>query len=158
MLKKISKRAFTLTEIMIGFAIVGVALVPIFALFTQSTKGTGKNESKVNGMKVAEEKINYYLNLKYDYINSNYITKHTVTRDGTIYGVSLEWQTIPSILFNYKTVRVIGGSTQEITKTYNCKNSFKRLLINVEWTEGRVKKIFTLETHKADVPALKGML
>ncbi|MCK5686366.1 type II secretion system protein [bacterium] len=153
-----TKRAFTLVEIMIGFLIVGVAIIPIFALFTQSTKGTDKNKKKAAGMKLAEEKLNYYMNLKFDFIKSSYINKHTVTKEGTKFGISLEWQTIPSIPFKYKTVRVIAGSTIEFNKIYNCKNSLKKLLINIEWKEGGVNKIFTLETHKADVPALKGFL
>ena len=153
-----SKRAFTLVEIMIGFLIVGVAIVPIFALFTQSTKGTEKNKIKATGMKLAEEKLNHYLNLKYDFINSNYINRHNVTRQGTVFGISLEWEAISPIVFNYKSIRVIAGVTTPFDMTYNCRNSLKRLLIRVEWKEGRVDKVFTLETHKADIPVLKGLL
>jgi len=151
-------RAFTLVEVMIAFLILGLAIIPIISLFSGSWKGTNRSQSKVAAMKLAEEKLNFYLNLKYNKINASYVSKEQIIRDNILFGVSLEWTVVPLIRYNYKTVRIIGGITKEITKFYDCKKSLKKLLIKVTWKDGKIDKVFTLETYKADVPALQGQL
>ncbi|MBI3040002.1 type II secretion system protein [bacterium] len=59
-------RGFTISEVIIAILIVGVAIVPIFLIFSRGTSGTLQTKDEILAWNLAEELIDFALIQNYD--------------------------------------------------------------------------------------------
>lgn len=86
--KKIKKEGFSLVEVVIGIAIVAIALLGLAQLFTYSVMTNSRAERMSNATFLAQQQIDYHRNLTADELNA--LTSGTideqidVNQDGSI--------------------------------------------------------------------------
>ena len=87
-LKKREKDGFSLVEVLIGIAIVAIALLGLAQLFTYSVMTNSRAERMSNATFLAQQQIDYHRNLTADELNmlaaGNIDEQIDVNQDGTI--------------------------------------------------------------------------
>lgn len=68
--KKIKKEGFSLVEVVIGIAIVSIALLGLAQLFTYSVMTNSRAERMSNATFLAQQQIDYHRNLTIDELNA----------------------------------------------------------------------------------------
>jgi prepilin-type N-terminal cleavage/methylation domain-containing protein len=70
MIKKNKKKGFSLIEVLIGIAIVAIALLGLAQLFTYSVMTNSRAERMSNATFLAQQQIDYHRNLTSDELNT----------------------------------------------------------------------------------------
>ena len=119
-----SKRGFTLLEILVALAILGIAITIILQLFSANLRALSVSENYVSAVTKAEAKMREIL----DDTNLSEKSWSEVTDDGYRFDASIT-----------ETLK---------DRTENLQVRLLEVALTVQWTEGLKKKSLTLKTMK----------
>lgn len=132
-----SSKGFTLLEVLAAVAVLSIASVAIFQLFSANLKGISASEDYINAVLQAESKMREILDNE-ELTESEW---EEIAEDGYAYSVTV------TKTFSVKTV------TKTLTKTFSEKTETlaKDLLhvnLTINWTKGARERSYTLNTLK----------
>ncbi|MEQ8222247.1 MAG: type II secretion system protein [Candidatus Eremiobacterota bacterium] len=154
--KKFSKKGFSLTEIIIAVALLGIALVTVCSVFSRALIGIKRGQTGGTAMYIANKKIDEVRSLdlgqtKGIYINELYQHIEGYNPPPTDLGKEyISWDTTE---FSEKTITGKEGTRGEYEFTIEIKNyyegaiaveNFKKITVEVTWLDsllGEKKKL-----------------
>jgi prepilin-type N-terminal cleavage/methylation domain-containing protein len=137
--KKIKKEGFSLIEVMIGLAIVAIALLGLAQIFTYSVMTNSRAERMSNATFLAQQQIDYLRNLTADELNA--LTAGTndeqidVNLDGAIdyrriseiQSTGVFWQ-IRVLVFSAEQLNTAAGSLTLDPQQYNVRADLSTII------------------------------
>ena len=147
----IKEEGFTLIEVLVSIAILGIISISVLAFFTQSYDYTKKNESKTVGINVARNVINYFDQLNYDELYSQYhfdkpgdisafLTADDCKSRPSFYTSSCSAILEPTINnVDYKTEITLSRYTNENDHADFMKQNLIRIEVKVIWKDKETK-------------------
>lgn len=172
----ISKKAFTLTEVLFACVLMAVAFLPILGVLGSSIKATEKDGSTQKAVTLCQEKLNMALQLPFSAIDTGTHTNRTFTSinqtnpielvigaetiDGIVY-TSTMVVSMETVIFNVPTCDFQEKADKPDTPqdwgfqtiAYRVENMLKRYTVTITWADKGTanEKTYTLSSLKADI-------